>query len=320
MTRYFAGNTLASFFRTNVSIVEITTAGRFDDDFVPSAVAVPNGTDYIETSTFAASGTVWTHFDFNPDDDRADKEICIWRNAGVNVAKLHSSVGTGGMGFVKLSYWNGSAFVDSGATFPMDRDVIHRLDIRIDLNSGFKLYKAGTLITEGSGWTGGQTAITSIRFASPSTLGGYCFYSQVLVANFDTRDSRYFQLTMNGNSAVNVAGTGAYTDINETVLDEGTAEVVLAAADKMGQVYADITVPVGYVVGAVVVNARGRIAGTITDGKLGIRSGGTNYSGSGKTYNTGYEPRCRIDETNPNTSASWTEAGVNAAETYIEAV
>lgn len=315
MARYFAGNTLAAFFRTNSAIVETTSSGKFDSTFVPSAITLPLYTDYAETYAFSATGTVWFHFEFYTPGNQSTVSPIIYGLNGVNsVFRLTLDVST-----AQFQYWNGSAWTNTGTTFALSTAVLYRFDIKVALNSGFELYTGGTLRTSGSGWSGGATTVTSARFSTPST-NSTSYVSQVMVADFDTRDSRYYQISADGNSASNNGGTGTYTDINETVLDETTAEVVSVAGNKMGQTWANITLPSGYIVGAVCMGARGRIAGTITDGKLGIRSGGSNYSSSGKAYTTGYEPRGRIDETDPATSANWTQSGVNAVETYIEAV
>lgn len=151
-------------------------------------------------------------------------------------------------------------------------------------------------------------------------MNANCYYSQVMIADYDLRDSRYKMDTISGTSASNTAGSGAYTDINESVLDESTAASVTASGDKRGFTHTGITVPSGYIIGAMVVNARGRATGAVTDGKLGVRQGGTNYSSAGRTYNGGYEPRTHILDNDPATATNFTQAGFNSAEVYIEAV
>jgi hypothetical protein len=140
-----------------------------------------------------------------------------------------------------------------------------------------------------------------------------------MCADYDIRDAHLMTAALNGNSASNTGGTGSYTDVNETVLDETTAEVITTSGNKMGQTHAAITVPGGLGISGLIINARGRVnGGVITDGKLGVRSSSTNYSSSGKSYNGGYEPRSHIWESNP-AGGAWNQTSFNAAETYLEA-
>lgn len=320
MARYFAGNTLASFFRSSNVVVESTSSGKFDSAFVPNAIYMPTGVVYAESYSFSATGTVWTHCEIYTTDLTNGNPIITWYNGSTGVFRLYcNGAQFGSQHVVQCQYWNGSAWTNTGSTWGLLNVNRERIDVKIVLGSGFEVYNAGTLVASGSGWSGGGTTITKLRVQSVSAFSA-TYVSQVMVCDFDSRDSRYYLTAMNGNSATNTGGTGAYTDLSETVLDESTAEVISVSGNKMGQTWGDITVPSGYTIGAVCIGARGRIAGAITDGKIGIRSGGTNYSGSGKTYNTGYEPRGRIDETDPATSTAWTQSGFNAVETYLEAV
>lgn len=319
MNGYFGGNSLASFFRNTTANVEVTTAGRFDSAFVASAIKVLSNSpsnDYIETPAFSATGTVWMHFEAYLVGSMSGSGNAFLHilNGATNVFRLVGSSST----TLKGQYWTGGAWTDNGTTWTIPTGTLLRLDLKVTLNSDWALYSAGTSVASGSGWSGGQTTMTSVRFVDP--LAGGVFFSQVLIGDFDNRDGKYEAAALNGNSASNTGGTGAYTDINETVLDDSTSEVVATSGNKMGATHAAITVPSGYLIFAMVIGARGRVSGSITDGKLGIRSGGTNYSSSGRTYNAGYEPRVFINQVDPATSTQFTQSGFNAAETYLEAV
>jgi len=222
-----------------------------------------------------------------------------------------------------LEYWNGSAWISGmrvSTTDPSSARV--RVAVKIVCNSEMRIYVGGVELAAAAitGITTGQTAVTRTQHWTVNSTSGNCAFSQIMCADYDLRDSRFMAAALTGDSASNTNGTGAVTTINETVLDESTGVSLTTTAHKRGQTHAAITVPVGYVIGAAVLNARGRAAGTITDGKLGFRSGGTNYSSSGRGYNSGYEPRGYIIENDPNTATRFTQAGFNAAETYLEAV
>lgn len=319
--RHFAGNSLAAFSRTSPSTAEVTTAGWFDSDFVSSAISVGGG-QFVITPDFSASGTVWVRFDLRTAAAGASNQnaFAILYNSGLPCYRVITPAAS----TAQLQYWNGSAWTNCGsaATSGLSTNARFTVVLKIVLGTSMEMFVGGASVVSGSGISGGEAAVTSVRLSSVnSSLSAPSGISQVMVADYDLRDSHVLDPALNGNSATHTGGTGAYTAINETVLDESTSVTVAASGNKHGQTFADITVPAGYVIGAMVVNARGRVAGTITDGKLGVRgSGGTDSSGSGLSFNGGYEPRCRIVEDDPDTATRWTQSGFNAAEIYEEAV
>jgi hypothetical protein len=321
--RYFAGNTLAAFKRTSTAVVEITTAGRFDSSFVANGISVGGIGDYFETSTFIDAAnvtTLWTHFEIYAASFSGIHSVVEWVNStAVPVAKLTMSSGV-----LQFSYWNGSAFVTYGAAGALTAGVLTRFDIKLTAGASgtFNLYKGGTLhITDpGTGMNAAFNNIAVARFGSQGGSGSGHIFSQVLGANFDTRDSRYMQNLANANGA-DTDGTGTYTDINETVLDESTAIVLATVGHKKTFTKPAITLPAGYRIAAAWVNGRARVTGgTIADGQLIIRSGGTDYMSASKAYNTGYEPRGHYLLQNPNGTIDWTQTSYNNAEFGIKAV
>jgi len=313
MAKYFAGNSLAAFSRTTPTIAEVTTAGRFDSAFVSSGINLPNSTDYIQTPTFSATGTIWLRADMYLASLPNAVPFLTLRNGTTAAYRLTHTAGTG----IGLTYWNGSSFVSVGTAYNgWSTSTRYSITLKIVLNSSWELFFNGTSVASGSGITGAQTTITDVQIGGSNTN----VISQVMIADYDLRDSHLMAAALNGNSAANTGGTGSYTDINETVLDESTSETVATSGNKMGQTHAAITVPSGLYIAGMVIGARGRATGTITDGKLGIRSGGTNFSSTGRGYTSGYEPRIYLTETDPATATTFTQSGFNAAETYIEAV
>jgi len=318
MARYFAGNSLAAFGRTSTSLVESTTSGRFDSGFVDSSLTLPaNVTDFYTSATFSATGTVWLRFDLW-------NNIFNWSSPTGNGVSLYNG-NTGIWRLIQTSaqvwqpqYFNGTSWVNTGTAVTASNG-LYTFAVQITLGSGFTLYLGGSSVSSGSGWTGSATTATNVRLYGLSTTNNYAA-SQIMVADYDIRDSKYAKATLNGNSAANTGqASGVYTDVNEIVLDDSTAISITTSGNKAGQTHAALTVGNGYYIAAMAISARGRASGTITDGKLGARSGGTNYSSAALGYNAGYEPRQSILSNDPATSTSWTTSGFNSAEIYEEA-
>jgi hypothetical protein len=314
--KYFGANSLAGFYRSSTSIIEVTTAGTFNNaNGLTCSVQIPSGgLEFIESWPFSATGTFWWRFDFQ----------CAGTNSSNGPMLLNGPtpifrmIRTGGATY-KAQYWNGSAYVDTGSPFTVTDSVRATIVFKITLGSGFEVYVGGTLLTSGSGWSGSPpTTATSVRYYSMGSTSVH-YYAEHMVADYDLRDSHLGGSPLNGDSAANTSGTGAYTDVNETALDESTA-IILAAAGKKGQTHSAFTLASGLGIAGLVLNARGRVSGgVVSQGKLGIRSGGTNYSSSDRGYTSGYEPRGYIIESDPATGAAFTLTGYNNAEPYLEA-
>jgi hypothetical protein len=311
--RYCAVNSLAGCIRNSLSVVESTTAGTFDSAYVPNSIATPSsGTEYLQTYDFLATGLVCTRFDYHGGIGGSSGGGIYWMNGSTPVFRILGSTH-------QCSYWNGSAWVNTGAAFGLTAGVRNVLVMIFNLTAGsFELYVNGALATSGSGWTGGPSQITSFR--GGSMRGSTSFFSQIMVADYDLRDAHLMKSPITGDSAVNNAGTGAYTDVNETILSESTA-IAMTAAGKRGFTHSAITVPSGLAIFARVLNARARVSGgVVTDGKLGVRSGGANYSSASKAFTSGYESRGHIVELNPDGDVPWSLAAFNSAEDFIEAL
>lgn len=323
MARFFAINGLAGLFRSNTDVGETTTAGHFDSAYVNSAFQIANdGVDYAMNQapfldgSSSISGRFWLRFDCYPQISSGGPLAELWAGGG---AKYRINYTTGST--AQFQYWNGSTWTGWGSTFAvLTSGANHTVVLDLTPQTGFNLYVGGTLVASDGGVTptGSSTGINRFQwYSNSSSPGGF---SQIMCADYDLRSSHLMAVTLNGNSAVNTGGTGSYTDVSETGLDESTAEIIATVGNKMGQTHAAITVPSGLGISAIVINARGRVSGgVVTDGKLGVRSGSTNSSSAALSFGGGYEPRSAIWETDPNTSGAWTQTSFNAAETYLEA-
>lgn len=320
--RYFAGNSLAAFKRSGTGVVESTGAGTFNATYVSNCISTGAAGGYIQTPNFAANpASLWIRFDhyYNGTAGGAAGTYLglVLGPSGGNLFQI-ARVNNGGT-TMQPQYWNGSAWVNTGAAIGVPGG-LNTYVVRIDLNSGFELFINGISQTTGTGWTGSPVTATALLLMGTSNTQ-LSQFSEVMVANYDLRSSHLFAKVPNGASAANTGqSAGTYADVNETVMSEANILTISASGNKAGQTKAAIAVPNGFKIAAMVVCARGLVSGAITDGKLGIRSGGANYSSTGRGFVAGYEPRIYIADNDPATGVEWTQTGFNNAEIYEEAV
>lgn len=316
MARYFAGNTLAAFRRTASSIVESTTAGTFDSTYVGNSILVP-GYVFLETPRFDA-GTLWTHVEVQLNAGGGSSgsfSVMEWCDSG-GTARFRLLASVGGAGStITFQYFNASAWVAVGAALTVVSGRT-QFDFKIVCGASgtVEWYQNSALIRNGTFTNSSSSTIAYVRF---STTTGSSYWSQILGADFDTRDSRYQMPLINGAGGA-TDGTGAYTDVNETVLSEATAAFVTAVGQNRSFTHAAITVPGGYQIGAACVSGRVRDDESV-DVALGFRVNGTNYP-TDVDSSTGYEPRTLMLETNPDTAAAWDQTTYNNAEPLFGAV
>lgn len=315
-TRYFAGNTMAAFARTSVAVVEDTTANTFDSSYVSNSInAGTDNTGYAESAPFSATGIFWTRFDIYIGGSTTSASGPMWVNGSTGVFMLECS-GTGNT--FQPKYWNGSAWTSTGTTFSLNSSTRYQLDVKLDLSTGaFECYQNKvTLVSSGSGWSGYGTTVTNWRGYPTRTATRY---SQVMIADYDLRESKLMTTTINGNGTY-TDGTGSYTDIDEATLDDGDSVYVTNVGDKKGFTKSGITVPSGFIIAGMVANVRGRVStGTITDGKIGVLSSSSVNLSAAKSFAGIYSPRCHIVSADPNTATEFTQTGFNNAEVYIQA-
>jgi hypothetical protein len=328
MARYFAGNTLAAFFRSNTTIVEVTTVGTFDPALVPNGISIPGaggGATFIRTAPWVDGSTPTTislHWEeiLTGAGTTSSTWVQAVNSAGTVVFRL-----SGTAGVQQAAFFNGATFTNSGATFARPAVTTRqRFDLIIVCGASgiWELFSSGASIASGSITDADCDNITEFElFSIGNSTSVAAVVSQVLVADFDTRDSRYFcQRPLALGTLTD--GSGAASDINEVPLDESTSVALTTAGDERSFTHSPFTLPSGFMIGAVCAAGRGRINGSgPTDGKFGIYdiTATTSHLSPGLSLNAGFEPRGAIFETNPNTAADWTQADYNDAEIILAA-
>ena len=203
---------------------------------------------------------------------------------------------------------------------------------KTDASTGWvSIYLDGVKILDWSGNTG--TAATAVYVGGRASTGGWGnymyaddFYVDSASAESDAPVPSYRFLWQAVNAAgTSVAWTATGAASNYQCVDDGVpnddTDYVSAASSGLIDYYntASVTVPVGYVINAVIVAAWAKKtdAGTDSEIKLGTRLSGTDSTGSAQNLPTTYGPVFERQTTKPG-GGTWTESDANSAEVKIE--
>jgi hypothetical protein len=159
----------------------------------------------------------------------------------------------------------------------------------------------------------GVSNLDQVWFYSSTSFNVY--YSEIIVADEDTRSLALVTLAPNA-AGTTQQWTGAFTDVNETGVNDATYNVTNVTLQD--QQYNLIDLPAGsFVVKNVMVSARANTsAGSVaTQVALGVRSGTTVSVGAAQTAGVTYATFTQfIGPNDPNTGAPWTTAAINALQ------
>jgi hypothetical protein len=324
-TQLHAGATLAAFIRSATTSVEGTTSGSFDSTYVANSISVDNGinsdfnSNYLSTPVFTTVTTYCFRGDFynSATGTNSNPWVAFYNSSGTRVAHLIMNASQQ----VAFAFWNGTTYTTSSFVTRPVWSTRGTLVVKITCGASgtYDVLWNGASILSGSITSASCNNIAQTRVYN-GCYNNMGYWSQIMGADYDISSSHYSTLAINGNSASNTGqSSGVYTDVNESPLDDATMINISTSGNKAGVTHAALTLPSGYAISAAIINARGRVAGSITDGKLGWRYGGTNYSSAGKSYTSSFEPRSLISTTNPGTSTAWDQTSYNAAELYLEA-
>jgi hypothetical protein len=322
--RYFAVNSLAGMSaRTSAANVsEDTTSARFSSTFVSNSIAVKNQGEYFEIAGpfidgSTSIGASWLRFDLYQSALVNGFPLITLLNAGANAYRILATSGT----VCKFQYWNGSAWTDWGSTFTPTQSSRITLALHLVPGTSFELYQNGTTLLASSSTTptGSPSTWDSFR-GQNSGSGSTTFFSQIMCADYDIRDSHMNSVlpTANGNYT---DGTGSAADVAEVALDDGTAISLPAVGNKRTLTKTAIpTLGSGLTITSLVVNARLRVGGgTVTDGKIKCRNGSTDATSSGKSVGATYSGRMHEFTTSPDTGLPYTKTTFDTAEVGLEA-
>jgi hypothetical protein len=243
-------------------------------------------------------------------------------------------------------YWDGAAFQEltRRGGDPNAHSWRHSVALMFVVDLHYKIDNSGTIDVymdgvlrgtfAGDTLVTGVTGVDTILWQNPSTLGSAtaAWVTELIVATEDTRGMRVATLSPAGNSGTNTAWTGAYTNwdkdsptLNDTdACYSGTANQVETSTMSDLSAVADNLQPI-----AVVTAVRARVAASGPQNlQHCIRQNSVNYFSSNVTYLDGdaladaqpFGPTVVVWDTDPDTSAAWTVAGVNSIEVGVKSI
>lgn len=305
-----------------------TTSGRYVANLSRGAMKVTQGTSEIEINLSANITTGWLHWYMY--QEIADSNVDDW----IQIKKLNgdpafriclNSDGTWAVQKYSGAAWSADLAVSASAVLSSAAAYI---DVKIIVHAStgeIRIYKDGTEVVTYTGNTSiDNTNFGRVHFKGQTGATKEMNISQFIAASESTVGWKLATLTATGNGA-NTAFTGDYTAIDEFPLNvsdyvesDTTGQVETYTASDIDSAYST------YNIKAVSVASRAAndSGSTITDVQFALRTAATNYfsSNAGLTKDgTDYSVQ-QIWETNPNTTAVWTQSEVNGLEFGVKSV
>lgn len=291
-----------------------TTAGRFDPDYSRCAINAATGSSATinlasvvgESSAdgywlhLLVKRTTYNYFGTMIGYSGAYPSFKVDDNAGIFVYPFHSSTGAA------------TATVTAMQVTPLSS-----YDIHVYTNGGnavLDFYLNGTLVGTVITTVGGtsNSGLDRLTFTGTSNAA---FFSEIIVANFDTRGMRAHTLVPSAAGTYS-EGTGSYTDVDE-ITPDGSGVVFGATGQRFTCLTPGVSTP-RKVVG-LSVNAYAS-TGAATKIQSLIRVGGTDYLGGEITRSPVLTAGRDIQLVNPATSLPWAVADLAAIQFGVETV
>lgn len=319
MTVFFVGSEPQDFDVANVVNDVAGTVNR-------GAIQISSDNSPLATATAlftAPTSNLWCKFTMYYDPPGSGTGTVAWTlQSGANgILRVASTSGTGGGSL--LQYWNGSTWVSIGDFQTVNLQwITYDVYVKIAVAGEVRAYKNGVPILEllNVNLTAGGT-ITSVdrtvhaSHSVTSLASGWTYFSAVLCADWNTLSARVVALTPTANGNYTAWTGGTYTDIDEVVRD-GVQLTSSTVDERESFAMGDVSLVTGESIQAVRIAALvGRDASGPQAVELFVRSsGGTDYAGTDTTANLISSGITRLMETDPATSAPWSQANLNAVE------
>jgi hypothetical protein len=223
---------------------------------------------------------------------------------------------------------NGSTWTTVGASFRIHGNQRYKLDLNLTLGSSgvVKAWINGVLVVDFTGTVTTQTNTTTFVRLGQHTSATVCYWSQVVVGSTPLLGATVRSLTPNATGTY-AEWTGAYTAIDENnAYTEADFITVNTVNSRHSWNVANTTATLisNGRVEAYCQSMRGVVdtGSTPTNLQFITRTGGTDFFSPNLTYAADSVKRSSVyvRETNPNTTARWTAAEIDAVEGGVKAV
>lgn len=332
----FAGGRLDSV-TAGTGVSEDTTAGRFDSTYCDAALLCSATTALVQATLVDSTGTPtnltsgqtgYFHFEVIPISSTGSVGNWWWLTDSSGFPWLAiRSTGTGNV--YTLSYNSGTGaspvWTTIGSSFTVPSATRSAIDIVLTIGSPHTaaIYLNGSLLVTGTFTQASLTTIRTLNLQSIGSQGNACAYSQILCTEGISTISAKIKYSRATGAGSNSAWTGAATNVNEAVNSDATIDQATSAGLRQTYAMGDVTVPSGYAIKSVFYWVRAKNDGsTPANIKASLRSGATNFDGASNLagIGIGFAPLLQRYDTDPATSAAWTQTGWNAAEAgYLSA-
>ena len=317
MTDFFAANDIAAFLLTSGVGSELTSGGTFDATYTNKAIRMSGGIckspQFINPTTGAVTSLTdgWLHFSMN-NQSATGTIFTLYSDTGVAVIRVSApSTST-----VRIDYWNGSAWVTTGASYSIGGGTLLDFDLHFvcGASGSLNFYVGNSIATT---VTGLNAAVTNCAFLEIGTTAAYL--SQILISDTSTIGAKVASLTPVTLSAVNTAWSpNTVGNIAKIGYNDATFIADATLNDKVSYVANDATMPAGMFISSLwfVVRARLNASAPANIAPL-LRIGSTNYTGAynfSGLNNVSFAPAIAAYPVDPSTGVAWTLTNANLAE------
>jgi hypothetical protein len=299
------------------------TTSSYRTAYARQSIVTQGGSQFAILPTFTASSTLWFTARLQQTTTTTANFNLATFYDGSNI-RLRLRIASGGAPTTLfIDKFDGASATTLGtSTLTIAANTTYKLDVGINYASSggwVRVYIDGTLFID-SGLTnvtaGGSTTLNGLILGAGYTSSANTHWSEVIVANEDTRPLGVKTLVPDATGDVTGWTAGTWADIDETP----ASDTDLAVSDTAAQVLAvNCTgMPTGAsnltvrAVKSVVLACRGVTGPTKID--IGLRQSSTNAFASSQTLDTGYAVYTATWTTNPITSAAFTSSEITALQ------
>lgn len=295
-----------------------TASWCYRSGYARQALKACNSWTGITSSTFPAQTSAWFSV-------RVRNPSCAAGNLHFGMIKAGTNNGLW-VGTDSTSNWRVALYTYDGTTqvklaseagTTLIGDNLHKIDVQVtNYNGGAsgnaKVYIDGgttpVINYTGNLAVGGNTSLNAINLSNNNCEW---WWSEVLVADSDTRSYSVVTHVPNAAGTTNTWTSAAFGNINPVTINDAVFAYDSVAGDvfqyKMSALPSTNTG-----VAAVKVSLRGVNTSTGPQAiSIGVNHGGTAFYPAAQTMNTGWSLYEQIFQTNPVTSAAWTPSDVN---------